>query len=91
MTEIKELVKKSYTDEVKMEELIKRFRPLIYKLSNQINYYCSETDLLIEFIELIRKINKDNMQFSNDGFLVSYINTSMNNRKLNLLKKIKNI
>lgn len=67
--------------------LIKRFKPLISKLSRNLNYECASSDLIIYFIELINNINLDKFNLKNDGALVVYISKSLRNKHFDILKK----
>lgn len=84
MFSIFNLVKDSQMDpNDSMLKLIDKFYPIIKKYSNKLNYDCSESDLIIFFITLIKNIDLSN--FPNDAYLISYIKISFENKYKQLL------
>lgn len=84
-----EIVKKSqHGDKEAMLSMINTFKPLIKKYSYYLNYDGANSDLIIAFIEIIRKmpINEDvNLKY--DKFIVGYISSAIKNRYIYLSKK----
>ncbi|WP_425446390.1 helix-turn-helix domain-containing protein [Dethiothermospora halolimnae] len=57
--------------------LINKFKPLIKKYSRQLTYEETETDLVICFIEKIKKFNLNKIKNKNDAMIISYIHYFM--------------
>lgn len=74
-------------DEKAMLEIIKRFQLLIKKYAKQLKYEEAESDLIISLIEIIKCINLNSLNSSNEGVIVTYILRSLNNRKIDLFRK----
>ena len=79
------LIKNGDNDELYL--LIKKFEPIIKKLSRKLNYEEAETDLIIFFIEFVKSINLEKFKIKNDGIIVNYIKKSLYNKYTKLLSK----
>lgn len=79
------LIKKGNNDELYL--LIKKFEPIIKKLSRKLNYEEAETDLVIFFIEFAKSINLEKFKIKNDGIIVNYIKKSLYNKYTKILSK----
>lgn len=66
-----------------LEELIMQFNPLIKKYASKISFEDSMQDLIVAFIEIMRKIPLD--KINEDKYVLSYISTSIKNKYLSLL------
>ncbi len=64
-------------DDTSLMMLIDKFRPIIKKYSRLLNYYTAESDLITEFIVLIRKIPTDKENLQEDNEFIAYIAASM--------------
>lgn len=67
-----------------MNDFIEKFRPLINKFADQLNYECAESDLVISLILLVHRIELTNFSGECDGQIVNYITVSMRNSRNNL-------
>lgn len=68
--------------------MINKFKPLIGKYSYLLKYDDANSDLIISFIEIIKKIPiYTNENFKIDKFVVGYIVSAMKNRYIYLSKK----
>ena len=86
---LKELIKKAKEgNKESMLELINKFEPLLKKYAKKLNYDDAINDLIVYFIELIKKINLDSLQGTSDGYIVAYIRTSEYNHYIYKLKEI---
>lgn len=90
--ELYSLIKLSQTnDKDALMEIIKRYKPLICKLSRKLQYEEAETDVTIMFIELIKHLDLNKFNLEDEGRLVSYIIVCMNSKNIDLFRKyIKN-
>lgn len=90
--ELYNLIKSSQTDDKDaLMEIIKRYKPLICKLSKKLNYEEAETDVTIVFIELIKHMDLSKFSLNDEGRIVSYITICMNSKNVDLFRKhIKN-
>lgn len=70
-----------------LNEIINKFKPLIKKLSNRLEYEEAETDLIISFIQIINRINPYKLKNTSEGALVNYISRALNNKSIDLFKK----
>lgn len=84
-----ELVKKAQNnDEEGLLKIIKKFKPLIKKLSRKLNYDGSETDLIIDLIEVVLYLPiADNKSLRKNEYIVGYIVKSLNYKYIKLSKK----
>ncbi|MDB0438054.1 hypothetical protein C4R89_00695 [Clostridioides difficile] len=69
--------------------LLDKFKFLIKKISNKLDYECAETDLVIYLIELIKSIDTSKLLNKSDGALIKYINTSLNRKSISLYNRNK--
>ncbi|MFZ7121064.1 MAG: RNA polymerase sigma factor [Eubacteriaceae bacterium] len=67
-------------------QIVDSFKNSIRFYSRKLNYYCSETDLIIFLLELLDKININN--FSSDESLDFYIKKSIKHEYIKLSKAI---
>jgi RNA polymerase sigma factor (sigma-70 family) len=70
-----------------MMELINQFMPLIKKYGRMLHTEDAKSDLILEFIELIKKVRRERFRCLDDGTVVTYIEHSMRNSYYKLLKK----
>lgn len=70
-----------------MQSLIDKFMPIILKYEYKLRYVEARTDLIIEFIQLIDKMDLSKFDSEKEGTLVVYINKALFNRSINLFKK----
>lgn len=70
-----------------MQSLIDKFMPIISKYQYKLGYAEARTDLIIEFIQVIDKIDLCKFDSEKEGTLVVYINKALISRRINLLKK----
>ena len=86
--EILELLYKAKLDDKDSQVILyKKFSKSIIKLSKIANYEEAETDLVIFFLEFIKKIDLDKFRYQDKGELIIYIYKSLKNHSLNLKKK----
>lgn len=86
--ELYNLIKSSQTnDKDALMEMIKRYKPLICKLSRKLQYEEAETDVTIMFIELIKHLDLRKFNAQDEGRLVSYIAICMNSKNIDLFRK----
>lgn len=87
---LKELLKRAqFGDGKSTIELVEKFNPLIKSLAYKLNYDDAYSDLLLDFISLLNRINLCNMHDPTDAHLVSYIVTSMRHsyiRRLTIMR-----
>ena len=74
-----------------LEILFNKFNPLIKKISRELNYEESNSDLNIFFIELINNIDLSKFNKISDFIIISYIRTALLNKKVDLIRKRKKI
>lgn len=65
--------------------VLEQFTPLIKKYARKLSYDGAQTDLIIYFIELLKKIPL-NKQMKEDKYLLGYISTSIKNHYIKLNK-----
>lgn len=70
-----------------LQEILFDFEPLLKKLSKFLRYEEGSTDLIIFFIELIKKMNLEKFKVKSDGVMVKYIHKSLLNKTFELSKK----
>lgn len=87
------LIEKSKNkDKQAILNFIIKFNPLIKKYSNKLNYDGAESDLIIKSIELINKIPiYSNKNMREDKYIISYVNTAIKNKYIELNKINKEI
>lgn len=71
-------------------EIIKDFDPTLKKLSNSMYYEEAETDLIIELLKLIQRIDIRKFNNSNHKQIAKYIHIHLKKRTLDLIKNNKN-
>ncbi|AJA48421.1 RNA polymerase sigma factor, sigma-70 family protein [Clostridium pasteurianum DSM 525 = ATCC 6013] len=72
--------------------IIRKFKPLLKKYSNKLNYDGSDSDLVIALIEIINCIPiYKNSKFNEDKYIVGYINNSIKHKYIQLSKRNENI
>ena len=71
--------------------LINKFDPLLRKYAYKLYYDDAYNDLLFDFIELLHNIRLERIRGSSEGFLVSYICTSIHRSYINRLISIKKL
>jgi len=74
-------------------ELIDKFNPLLRKYAYKLFYDGAYDDLLVDFIELLHKIQLDNIRDRSEGSLVSYLHKSICDsyiKRSKYLKKLNN-
>lgn len=69
--------------------LIKKFNPLLLKFSKNFSYNEIQTDLVIIFIEIIKKINVESLKHLSEAQIVLYIYASVKNGFIDLYRKNK--
>lgn len=75
-----------------IEELIKKFQPLLIKYSSQLNSFDdAKSELTLHFINTIRKIPLYNKDYIEDKYILSYIKTSIRRQYIYLLSIQQNI
>lgn len=68
--------------------LISKFEPLFFKYSHKLKESEDiKSELILYFIELMNSITKKNIEFKEDKYFISYINTSIKRKFINLSKK----
>ncbi|MFD0736612.1 sigma factor-like helix-turn-helix DNA-binding protein [Planotetraspora mira] len=68
--------------------IIEKFNPLIKKYSNKLNYYGAESDLIINLIEVIKKIPlEQNSNLMEEKYLIGYISKSLRYKYIRLSKE----
>ncbi|MGO1042553.1 sigma factor-like helix-turn-helix DNA-binding protein [Clostridioides difficile] len=70
-----------------LQEILLIFEPLLKKLSKFLHYEEGSTDLIIFFIELIKKMDLEKFKVKSDGVLVKYIHKSLLNKTFELSKR----
>lgn len=84
------LIEKSATDKDSMLELLKIFEPLLKRYAYKLSYEDAYNDLQLFMIELIRKLNKKNLNKTEDKFYLSYIKRSIEHKYIELSGKLNN-
>ena len=74
-------------DEEAVIELFFKFRPTIKNLGKKLNYEEAEADLIIIFLEAIKKVDLRGFHVKSDGAIVNYLYFFLKNRSVNLFKK----
>ena len=77
-----------FGDKLAMEQLLNKFHPLLKKYANKLKYEDALSELTLFFIELVHKIPMQMLQSANEGKLVKYIDTGVQNQYYYLLKKL---
>lgn len=62
-----------------MLTIIERFKPLMIKYANKLNYEDAYSDIVLHFINLIKSIRLSNLTDKTDKVIISYINKSIIN------------
>ena len=65
-------------DNKELEALIYRFRPLIRKCGRQLHIEDGEQEMVVAFIELIKRFRPERLRSQDDGKVVQYIKNAMN-------------
>lgn len=60
-------------DNKELEALIYRFRPLIRKCGRQLHIEDGEQEMVVAFIELIKRFRPERLRSQDDGKVVQYI------------------
>ncbi len=60
-----------------MLALLQRFHPLLKKYGRKLRYEDAEEDLVVDFIELVKKLNLSLINDSSDGAIINYISKSV--------------
>lgn len=68
-------------------DILGDFKFSIKKFSKNLNYECGEIDLTIHLIELLKKIELDNLKNKSDGAIVNYIYISLKNKASSLYRQ----
>lgn len=68
-------------------DILDNFKFSIKKFSKNLNYECGEIDLTIHLIELLKKIELDNLKNKSDGAIVNYIYVSLKNKASSLYRQ----
>ena len=74
-------------DETSILNLIERFSPLLRKYARKLNYEDSFLDMQLAFIEMLHAVQPYKLNSTSDGAVVKYIQVSMHNAYVKLLKK----
>lgn len=64
-------------DQEAMLELTRKIHPLLGKYGRKLGYEDAEEDLIVDFIEWVKKLNLSNIYDSSDGALTNYISKSV--------------
>ena len=86
MENLADLVQKAKRNTGDMELLIERFTPLIRHLAHRLpyEYQDAEQDMKLTFLQLIHKIDQEEMRSREDKYLLGYIAAAMKNRCFDL-------
>jgi RNA polymerase sigma factor (sigma-70 family) len=68
-------------------DLIKKFDLSFKKYARKLSYPEAETDLIIEFIILIQKVDLKKFDKNNEGGIIMYLYTSIKNKHIELSKR----
>ncbi len=68
-------------------QLVNQFNPLITKYSRKLDYEDTYQDLVLFFIKSIKDMNLNNLKSKNDYVIIAYLNKSIQNHYIFLLKK----
>lgn len=74
-------------DNKELEALIYRFRPLIRKCGRQLHIEDGEQEMVVAFIELIKRFRPERLRSQDDGKVVQYIKNAMNYSCFKIYKK----
>ncbi len=85
--ELFNLIQKAQVNMNDILDLITLFDPLIKKYGYLLGYDDAYNDMRLQFIEIIIKIDLENMKSLSDGSLIVYINKSLRNEYINKSKK----
>jgi RNA polymerase sigma factor (sigma-70 family) len=93
LNKLKDILEKAQNNNKEcMLSIIEKFKPLVKKYSNKLNYDGADSDLVISLIETINCIPiYKNAKFNEDKYIVGYINTSIKHKYIQLSKKNTNI
>ena len=78
------MYQKNYDKNI-LEELILKFTPLLKKYASKISFEDSMQDLIVAFIEILRRIPLDKTR--EDKYTLAYISRSIKNEYIKLLSK----
>lgn len=77
----------SIHDKDAMLEVIMKFKPLIIKTANKLDYDGADTDLIIYLIEKVYMMDESSIRLRCEGELVNYIATIIRNRGVDLFRE----
>lgn len=81
------ILKAKNKDSGAMQYLISKFTPILKKYAYKLGYEDAYDDLQLFFIELVYNIDFNNIKSKDDGALTNYLNVSVYNHHLMLLRK----
>ena len=67
--------------------LLQKFMPLLRKYARKLHYEDSLSDMIVEFFDLLNRLNPEQLCNKSDGAIVSYIANSVRNIYVKLLQK----
>ncbi|MCT4660497.1 MAG: sigma-70 family RNA polymerase sigma factor [Tissierellales bacterium] len=67
--------------------IVKKFELSVKKFARTLKYPEAETDLMIEFLNLIQNLDLQRFNLDDEGQLVMYIYNSLNHKKIDLYRK----
>lgn len=70
--------------------LIEKFQPMLRRYARRLSYEDAESDMVLEFIELIHRISLDSLQSTADGSIVCYIAKAVQHTYYSKISKQKN-
>lgn len=74
-------------DQKAMEQLIQKFSGLLYSYAKKLNYEDALSDMTLQFIELVYRINIEKISIQNEGAIINYICRAMKNEFYQILVK----
>lgn len=74
-------------DQKAMEQLIQKFSGLLYSYAKKLNYEDALSDMTLQFIEFVYRINVDKMSIQKEGAIINYICRAIKNEFCQILVK----
>lgn len=73
-------------DENAMLQVINKFSPVLRSTARKLNYDGAESDLIIDLIEKVQKMNFEKIRELGDGQLVNYISHMIRNKGIDIIR-----
>ena len=73
-------------DQNAMLHVINKFSPVLQSTARKLNYDGAESDLIIDLIEKVQKMNFEKVRELGDGQLVNYISHMIRNKGVDIIR-----